>query len=400
MFTRFLRIAPSVWIVLAGILALEFGLVMVIFHHIVASQTVVYVIQPIASISIALLAYWLSRGKKEHVHKAQERAVIIGSVLAIWFVLYFATGVFTTYVHNALISTIRSTVMNIIGFGLTGVAVEYIRNRLLLLTGRRDIIWFGVIVTLVFGLQQIQLPHLLDIHSLDDTIKVTVTDIIPAFATSALLTYLALTSGLVSQLTYKIGLVAMMILPPIIPKYDWYMLGVSSLLLTICIYLVIDRSQQRRHIQSHRHYERAFTTMWIITMAGMVLFMTGAFVYKPVVIMSDSMSPIFTRGSVVVVQKIESTMDITIGDIIQYEADGRTITHRVIAIDNDSDGKGTRVFTTKGDNNPSRDPPITARQVVGIIRSTIPYIGYPTVWLREITLGNESEKVNGVGNGS
>ena len=77
-------------------------------------------------------------------------------------------------------------------------------------------------------------------------------------------------------------------------------------------------------------------------------------------------------------------MDITTGDIIQYASENKTITHRVVAIDIDND-TGKRVFTTKGDNSPSRDPPVDQVRVIGIIRSTIPYIGLPTVWLKEIS---------------
>ena len=77
------------------------------------------------------------------------------------------------------------------------------------------------------------------------------------------------------------------------------------------------------------------------------------------------------------------------GDIIQYEAENKTITHRVVAIETaKSDGSGGLVFTTKGDNNPSKDPPVSEDAVVGIVRSTVPYVGYPTVWLKEASMGH------------
>jgi signal peptidase len=113
--------------------------------------------------------------------------------------------------------------------------------------------------------------------------------------------------------------------------------------------------------------------------------MTGVFTYKPVVIMSNSMVPVFSRGSVVVVQRLGSPMDISIGDIIQYQTEDKVVTHRVVAIDTAEDDSGDRVFTTKGDNNPSKDAPVGQSHVIGIVRSTIPYVGYPTVLLRDIS---------------
>ncbi|NCU39264.1 signal peptidase I, partial [Candidatus Saccharibacteria bacterium] len=132
--------------------------------------------------------------------------------------------------------------------------------------------------------------------------------------------------------------------------------------------------------------KRAYDIMLVTVMVGLVLFMTGAFRYKPLVILSDSMKPVFSRGSAVVVQKInDPSIDISEGDIVQYDALGRRVTHRVVAIDAASDGSGEKVFTTKGDNSPSNDPPVRGSQIKGIIRSTVPYIGYPSVWLHELT---------------
>lgn len=86
----------------------------------------------------------------------------------------------------------------------------------------------------------------------------------------------------------------------------------------------------------------------------------------------------------VIVQNVKP-IDISVGDIVQYEAPGKMMTHRVIAINQDVSGNGERVFVTKGDNSPSEDPLVYPRQIVGVVRGYIPIIGYPTVWLRELT---------------
>lgn len=110
--------------------------------------------------------------------------------------------------------------------------------------------------------------------------------------------------------------------------------------------------------------------------------MTGAFSYRLRVIMSNSMHPVFSRGSMVIVQNA-TAVDVHEGDIIQYEAHGRSVTHRVISIDTAADGSGRRIFITKGDNSPSVDMPVQEHQIAGIIRAQVPYVGYPTVWLNE-----------------
>ena len=107
------------------------------------------------------------------------------------------------------------------------------------------------------------------------------------------------------------------------------------------------------------------------------------------------MQPVFSRGALVIVKKNVPAVDISIGDIIQYEAHSRVVTHRVINIKQASDGSGEKVFIAKGDNNPSQDQPIKESQLIGVVNAQIPFAGYPTVWLREVTIGNESNEVNG-----
>ncbi len=191
------------------------------------------------------------------------------------------------------------------------------------------------------------------------------------------------------MLVYRLGLVAVTILPPIIPKYDWYLQGVSILLLTTSVYVVMDRYQQgkKAHVRHRsRRPIRAYDIMSVSVMTGLALFMTGFFSYRPYTILSNSMKPVYSRGSMVIVQKIDDPMDIKVGDIVQYKRSSIMITHRVKAIDAAADGSGKKVFITKGDNSSSVDPPVTEAQIVGIIKSHIPLIGYPTVWLREVSI--------------
>lgn len=388
-------VRPAAWCLLALAGALGVSNILVATNRWVPASALTYAVQPTVAIMLAIIAWGLTRGQTERVRHAGDKAIIVGSIIAIWFVLYFATGIVTTYVSNALVSSIKGVLLNIFGFGVTAAAIEFTRHRTITLAGRRNAIWFGVLIAIAFALCQMNLTRLAGMHELADVVKMFVSDIIPTFVASMVLTYLAIACGLKAQLAYSLGTVAMTILPPIIPKYDWYLLGVSSILLAIIVYLIVDRTQQERHTQTRRqHTHRAFDVMWVITMVALILFMTGALAYKPSAIMSNSMVPTFSRGSMVIVQKLTNPMDINVSDIIQYEAHDTVITHRVIAITQADDGSGKRTFITKGDNNPSRDEPVNQDHVTGVIRSQLPYVGYPTVWLHEITVGNKSNEIN------
>lgn len=385
---KVLRIKPPVWYVLMIMLVVVFTpLVLQQWAH-VDTSLAVSVVQPLLAVLAAWFTHRLTHGRRGHLRHQAEKSWIIGSVMSVWFVVYFASGLMVTYVHNVVATQWLTILFNLVSVGIFVVSVEYMRHSVMQFGSRRDILMLGIIVAIVFSLEQINFVPFLQLQGLTDIIKASISNIMPAIVSSALLTYLAFTAGFGPQLTYRLGLVAIVYLPPIIPKYDWYMTGIAWLLLAIAIYVVIDRTR-RDTVSHHRHYRHVHTAsdvMYILVMIVLVLFMTGGFTYKPQAIMSNSMHPVFDRGAMVVVQKA-NPLEIQVGDIVQYQAPDRSTTHRVISIDYETDGSGTRVFITKGDNSPSADMPVHAKQIIGIVRAQIPYVGYPSVWLHELTGG-------------
>lgn len=384
MFAKLLHIKPMVWLLLAAAMSAVCVPVGLQQGKFLSPSVAMGIVQPAMSVLAALGVYAIVRGQHDRVRHQMEKSLLIGSVISVWFVVYFASGLIVTYVHNAVAAQWQTIVINLLSFGTTAAALEYVRHGLMQLAGRRQLQWFGAVVAFLFSIQQINTLQLNDLHTGVDVVKLLVATVLPALVSSLLATYLAVAVGLWPQLTYRLGIVAIMYLPPIIPKYDWYLAGISWLLLAIAIYAVIDRTRQEAVPAHHRPRRIKFASdvMFICTMVALVLFMTGAFSYTPQVIMSNSMHPVFSRGSIVIVQKA-SAMDVRVGDIVQYEAPGHMTTHRVKAVDFAADGSGKRIFTTQGDNSPSPDAPVRSSQIVGIIRAQIPYIGYPTVWLRE-----------------
>ena len=350
-----------------------------------SGQTFLYIAEPILALIVAGIAWYYAHGRGDRVRHRTEKALIIGSVIAVWFVADFASGIVLTYQHNAVAASPIGILINVLAFGSVAVALEYTRHSVMLMGGRRNVIPLGIIVSIIFAITQVSATQISALQSLDDTIKLVVGTLVPALANSFLLTYLAFNAGFVPQLTYRFGLLATQLLPPIIPKHDWYMAGIGSLILVIAVYVSIDRTRKDIEVKGghFRHAHRAYDAMFVVVMVALVAFMTGFFTYRPEAIMSDSMNPVFARGAIVVVQKA-TAMDAQVGDIVQYNMPDHSITHRVIRIELAPDGSGTRLYITKGDNSPSQDPPVKPEQIVGIVRAEIPYIGYPSVWLKEI----------------
>ena len=132
---------------------------------------------------------------------------------------------------------------------------------------------------------------------------------------------------------------------------------------------------------------------------------------QPLYVMSGSMEPAFHVGSLIFVQKIDPAM-IEVGDPITYTINesGDYSTHRVVAVEvretgsrfvEDENGQTVLdesgapmieeypleetayYFQTKGDANNAPDgTPVYYKNVVGVPRVTIPYLGYLAHWLQ------------------
>lgn len=155
------------------------------------------------------------------------------------------------------------------------------------------------------------------------------------------------------------------------------------------------------------------TTLLVAIVVLVAILLVGVRVagVQPLYVMSGSMEPAFHVGSLIFVQRIDPA-EIEVGDPITYTINeaGDYSTHRVIAIEvretgtrfaADENGQtmldeaGQPVieeypleetayyFQTKGDANNSPDgTPVYYKNVVGVPRVTIPYLGYLAHWLQ------------------
>ena len=89
----------------------------------------------------------------------------------------------------------------------------------------------------------------------------------------------------------------------------------------------------------------------------------------------SSMAPTINSGEAVLLKDVD-TKDIVVGEVIvfrDWEAKGQFVVHRVVQIEDDG---YTKLFTTKGDNNPAVDPVKTpSGGVVGAVLVHMPVVG-------------------------
>ncbi len=102
--------------------------------------------------------------------------------------------------------------------------------------------------------------------------------------------------------------------------------------------------------------------------------------YTPMTVLSDSMSPTFNRGDLIIIRTTD-TNALVVGDIITFhtiiENEYALNTHRIQEINDDNIANGYRTFVTKGDNNIIQDQrTVYSGDIVGKYVGRIPYLGF------------------------
>ncbi len=99
------------------------------------------------------------------------------------------------------------------------------------------------------------------------------------------------------------------------------------------------------------------------------------------VVQSGSMEPAIPTGSVILVGVAPSY---GMGDIVTWQParGGTPITHRIVRILPEEGGVGAR-YQTKGDANQADDEVIVESQILGSVKFSLPYLGYPVSFAKQ-----------------
>jgi signal peptidase len=220
--------------------------------------------------------------------------------------------------------------------------------------------------------------------------------VFPTLALNAVLSYVALEGPLRAVLllrcTYSLSSVLLPFLPNA-PRNAWAIVSSFILFVSGITYHLNmrDRGSQLDLLNKKRlkYQPRGFGDYGIpaIALSLLAAFMLRAFSYFPVVVLTGSMTGAIDQGSIVLVEKVgqeKALQAVQEGDVIHFR-DNRNIEimHRVIGFGYDN--LGERVYITQGDANPNADiSPVQQRQVLGIARAKMAYLGYPLVFIRAV----------------
>ena len=323
--------------------------------------------------------------KKRSIHSFNKREVsLLVSVFAMLYItLYFLSGLVWGFVVSAKGEISLSSLLTVILPIVLIITLTEIMRDVILSSPTRVapvlsyLIGVASEVICVGGIVGIR-----SVSTLTDFLSMT---LFPALTANFLFNYLTKRYGRMPSLIYRYLLTLYAYIIPAISDIPKALNAFILLLLPIIIYLFIDALFEKRvkvALKKKHKWQWLLFIIAILLLLCLVLMISCQFRFGIIVIATESMSGEIEKGDAVIFEDYKNYGEIKEGDVIVFTQNNLRVVHRVVEINTVN---GQREYITQGDANEGVDAGVrTDSDIIGVVRLRVLYIGYPSLWLREI----------------
>ncbi len=305
----------------------------------------------------------------------------------VFFILYYLLGLVIGFAKIDNYYNMYSLIHIILPIVLGIIAKEYLRYNMMIKSQPKKILY--VITTLLFIFMDISSGIRMNLHGSNYEIFLLLAiTVFPAISTNIFGSYVTLKSGYKPVILYRLVAELFLYLIPIVPNPNQYFYSVIWLVLPMILcyrlYLIFEKAQDQDIPRDYNKKRVSLLIIPLLVVLFLVYITSGYFHYHAIVIGSGSMEKAIYKGDVVIIEKVkwQDRKKIPKGQVVAFKYGERIIVHRVVE---KIDYKNETYFYTKGDANNNRDSwTVTEDMIIGVVNIKIPYIGLPSVWLRNL----------------
>jgi signal peptidase len=211
---------------------------------------------------------------------------------------------------------------------------------------------------------------------------------LPAIISNSLYHYLARRYGIFPNLIFRLLTILHAYTFPVTSGISDSLVNFARLFIPIATYFFIDSlfEKKRRYAMQKtsrftRILSKVLTILVVIIMTGTVMLVSNHFKFGAYVIATESMTGELNKGDVAIFERYDDQF-IKEGQVIVFEQNKSVTVHRVVEIEIIN---GITRYYTQGDANEDRDSGfITGGQIIGLVDYKLPFLGYPTLWMRSL----------------
>ncbi len=323
--------------------------------------------------------------EKDNKRYKKDMALKITVWIIVYYIIIFLLGLFVGFNRNSLILNLIDTIKNILPLLLAIPFIELIRY--VFITKGSNSKWILLLSLISLTLLDITLLNYFYSFSTFDFVFLL---LLPSISKNIFISYLTYKVGYKPTILFNFLLELPIVILPFYPTFGTYIDSVIKFVFPFIMmftvrysYLKTDYDQVVGKKSNKKMYFKLVYLVSFTFLFTIVALTSGLFKYYAVTIATGSMRPNIRVGDVVIIEKIKDNVDkIKVQDVLAYHHDGKIIVHRVIKI---LEVDNVKYFYTQGDNNSAPDGyPIMLKDIVGVVKVKIPYVGYPAVELSKL----------------
>ena len=329
------------------------------------------------------IAVWVLLKKRPVLSMRKNTVFLLMLAMgAVCLVVYYLTGVHFGFYKSSTPLSWRSFFTTILPIAVIIVTIEIIRYVLLAQNVRCMWVFAYVAGVLSEVLLYSTLNRIITFNRFMDIVGM---HLFPAITANLLYNFIAKRYGFLPNVVYRLLLTLYIYILPLYPQTPDAFLALGKVVIPIFVYLFIRELYARgktRKTPRTKVFEWVVTGITAIIMFSIVMIISGQFHYHMIVIATPSMTGELNQGDAIIYEKYgdEPVLE---GQIVVFTKDDETlVVHRVVEA-HQLDGEIH--YITKGDANEDTDSGyITDANIKGIVRYKLPYVGYLSLWLREL----------------
>ena len=370
---------------------LELATIIVFFFALFASNI-------IGRFGIALLSLFLLVGcsyglKKKEIVSIYTRQVNIVMILFAFFYIgvFYLLGIYFGFSKSRYMFSLWTVCNYMIPIAIIIITTEIIRHKFLVqktklnIRGKKIDLSIGLTFVGMVLVDLVTYTGVYSLSTLEDFLVTLGFVLFSSISCNLLFNYLSIRYGYKSVMIYRLITVLFIYVVPFVPSVYIFFRTFMRMIYPYVIYFTIERQFSNSNFEIAAHdKKRSFieTSVVLVLVCIIVGLVSCKFTFGVLVVGSKSMTGSIDVGDAVVYTSKDRGIKPSKGDVIIFEKNGAKLVHRVVSV---QEYNGRIRYYTKGDANSTMDDGyVTGDNLIGVVNFRVKYVGYPTLWLRQL----------------
>lgn len=321
--------------------------------------------------------------KKRPILSIRKREVLLlmSAISGVWLVLYYLTGLYFGFYKNLTPLSVDSFFKHLLPGVIVIVSIEIIRY-VLLAQEQKKINFIAYAIGIIS--EMLIFYPLSSVTSFSRFMAAVGETLFPAITANLLYNHISKRYGPFPNIVFRLITTMYIYVLPIYPSTPESLFSFIKVLLPLLAYVFLRMLYEKRtHFTTRksRIASHASTATTIAIMLSAMMLISCQFSHGILVIATESMTGAINKGDAVVYEAYSDQL-LKEDDVIVFNKYDRKVVHRIVDVKRVN---GQTMYYTKGDSNDAPDDGyVTCSEIEGVVLFKISYIGYPSIWLRDL----------------